>query len=180
MSCSWDHKDLNFRNQTFSEFSAWRYEFKHIYYDVFWIRVLLNDLMFYKSEVWTILKHDMYWLCIGMGLDIILVRLKFGPWSISFGICIECVVLIFLLCVSFQKFPSWAGMKSVTQAKSMIGYALMLSLQVGVLEKFKSIPLITGLDLASFVGAVFVSSASLFILSKLSLDSRTTRTRCIH
>ncbi|KAI3684795.1 hypothetical protein L6452_34021 [Arctium lappa] len=67
--------------------------------------------------------------------------------------------------------PSWVGMKSVIQAKSMIGYALMLLLQVGVLEKFKSIPLVTGLDLACFAGAVFVSSAGLFILSKLSLDS---------
>ncbi|KAJ9560007.1 hypothetical protein OSB04_005167 [Centaurea solstitialis] len=66
---------------------------------------------------------------------------------------------------------SSVGIKSVIQAKSMIGYALMLLLQVGVLEKFKSIPLVSGLDLACFAGAVFVSSAGLFILSKLSLDS---------
>ncbi|KAL7619141.1 uncharacterized protein LOC111876244 [Lactuca sativa] len=70
-----------------------------------------------------------------------------------------------------KEIPSWVGMKSVTQAKSMIGYALMLLLQVGVLEKFKSVPLVTGLDLACFAGAVFVSSAALFILSKLSLDT---------
>ncbi|KAI3737046.1 hypothetical protein L2E82_27041 [Cichorium intybus] len=69
-----------------------------------------------------------------------------------------------------KEMPSWVGMKSVTQAKSMIGYALMLLLQVGVLEKFKSVPLVTGLDLACFAGAVFVSSAGLFILSKLSLE----------
>lgn len=75
------------------------------------------------------------------------------------------------VCVLIQEIPSWVGMKSVTQAKSMIGYALMLLLQVGVLEKFKSVPLVTGLDLACFAGAVFVSSAALFILSKLSLDT---------
>ncbi|KAJ0712744.1 hypothetical protein HanOQP8_Chr09g0338141 [Helianthus annuus] len=67
-----------------------------------------------------------------------------------------------------HEFPSWAGIKSISQAKSKIGHALMLLLQVGVLEKFKSIPLVTGLDLACFAAAVFVSSAGLFILSRLS------------
>ncbi|GKB74752.1 hypothetical protein Tco_0936164 [Tanacetum coccineum] len=70
-----------------------------------------------------------------------------------------------------KNIPSWVGMKSVTQSKSMIGFSLMLLLQVRVLEKFKSIPLVTGLDLACFAGAIFVSSAGLFILSKLNLDS---------
>ncbi|KAK2969416.1 hypothetical protein RJ640_020359 [Escallonia rubra] len=68
-----------------------------------------------------------------------------------------------------KELPSWVGMKSITQAKSKIGHALMMILQVGVLEKFKSIPLVTGLDLACFAGAVFMSSACIFLLSKLSL-----------
>nr|XP_043618287.1 uncharacterized protein LOC122590014 [Erigeron canadensis] len=67
-----------------------------------------------------------------------------------------------------KEIPSWAGMKSVSQAKSKIGHALMLLLQVGVLDKFKSVPLVTGLDLACFAAAVFVSSAGLFVLSQLS------------
>ncbi|KAF5758998.1 hypothetical protein HanXRQr2_Chr16g0735911 [Helianthus annuus] len=67
-----------------------------------------------------------------------------------------------------KEMPSWAGMKSIAQAKSKIGHALMLLLQVGVLEKFKSIPLVTGLDLACFAAAIFVSSAGLFILSQIS------------
>ncbi|KAI3761181.1 hypothetical protein L1987_51592 [Smallanthus sonchifolius] len=58
--------------------------------------------------------------------------------------------------------------------KSKIGHALMLLLQVGVLEKFKSIPLVTGLlDLACFAAAIFVSSAGLFILSQLSVGINT-------
>ncbi|KAI3522037.1 hypothetical protein L1887_11515 [Cichorium endivia] len=72
-----------------------------------------------------------------------------------------------------KEFPSWAGMKSISQAKSKVGHALMLLLQVGVLEKFKSVPLVTGLDLACFAAAVFVSSAGLFVLSKLSVDTKT-------
>ncbi|KAI7729714.1 hypothetical protein M8C21_020919 [Ambrosia artemisiifolia] len=71
-----------------------------------------------------------------------------------------------------KEFPSWAGMKSISQAKSKIGHALMLLLQVGVLEKFRSIPLVTGLDLACFAAAVFVSSAGLFILSRLSTGTK--------
>ncbi|XVE94784.1 hypothetical protein REPUB_Repub02eG0039000 [Reevesia pubescens] len=68
-----------------------------------------------------------------------------------------------------KAFPAWAEMKSVSQAKSKIGHAVMMILQVGVLEKFKSIPIITSLDLACFAGAIFVSSASIFLLSRLSV-----------
>ncbi|XVE69966.1 hypothetical protein DITRI_Ditri10aG0033400 [Diplodiscus trichospermus] len=67
--------------------------------------------------------------------------------------------------------PAWAEMKSVSQAKSKMGHAVMMILQVGVLEKFKSIPIVTSLDLACFAGAVFVSSACTFLLSRLSVDS---------
>ncbi|XP_058220927.1 uncharacterized protein LOC131331102 [Rhododendron vialii] len=65
--------------------------------------------------------------------------------------------------------PRWACMQSITQAKSKIGHAVVMILQVGVLEKFRSIPLVTGLDLACFAGAVFVSSACVFLLSRLSV-----------
>ncbi|KAM7521070.1 hypothetical protein LguiB_020032 [Lonicera macranthoides] len=70
-----------------------------------------------------------------------------------------------------EKLPSWVGIGSITEAKSKIGHALMMILQVGVLEKFKSIPMASGLDLACFAGAVFVSSACIFLLSKLSLTA---------
>nr|UYE91658.1 salt stress-like protein [Tamarix hispida] len=63
--------------------------------------------------------------------------------------------------------PSWLEMDSVSRAKSRIGHAVMMILQVGVLDKFKSIPLVTGLDLACFAAAVFISSFSIFLLSKL-------------
>ena len=68
-----------------------------------------------------------------------------------------------------QTLPRWVGIQSVNQVKSKIGQAVMMTLQVGVLEKFKTIPLVTGLDLACFAGAVFVSSACIFLLSRLSI-----------
>ncbi|XP_042493334.1 uncharacterized protein LOC122072958 [Macadamia integrifolia] len=65
--------------------------------------------------------------------------------------------------------PAWVEMKSVSEEKSKIGHAVLMILQVGVVEKFKNIPLVTGLDLACFAGAVLISSASIFILSRLSI-----------
>ncbi|ONI32792.1 hypothetical protein PRUPE_1G385900 [Prunus persica] len=64
--------------------------------------------------------------------------------------------------------PAWVDMKSVSQAKSKIGHAVVMILQVGLLDKFKSIPLVTPLDLACFAGAVLLSSAGIFILARLS------------
>lgn len=65
--------------------------------------------------------------------------------------------------------PSHVGMSSIMQAKTKIGHAVVMILQVGVLEKFKSVPLVTGLDLACFAGAVFLSATCIFLLSKLSI-----------
>ncbi|XP_076933233.1 uncharacterized protein LOC143599062 [Bidens hawaiensis] len=104
-------------------------------------------------------------LIFGMGLHVMFVGSQASegrpiPSSNFFG--------LFYL----KEFPSWAGMKSIYEAKSKIGHALMLLLQVGVLEKFKSVPLVTGLDLACFAAAVFVSAAGLFILSQLSTGTK--------
>ncbi|GKV04754.1 hypothetical protein SLEP1_g16869 [Rubroshorea leprosula] len=64
--------------------------------------------------------------------------------------------------------PTWIKMDCVSQAKSKIGHAVMMILQVGILEKFKSIPLVTSLDFVCFAGAILISSACIFVLSRLS------------
>ncbi|KAL0432459.1 UNVERIFIED_CONTAM: hypothetical protein Slati_2580200 [Sesamum latifolium] len=69
---------------------------------------------------------------------------------------------------NLEKLPSWIGMESAIQAKSKIGQAVLMILQVQVLEKFKSIPVVNGVDLACLAGAIFLSSASLFVLSKIA------------
>lgn len=68
--------------------------------------------------------------------------------------------------------PPWLKMQSVAQAKSRIGHAVVLILQVGILEKIKSIPMVTSLDLACVAAAVLVSSASIFLLSRLSAPAK--------
>lgn len=44
---------------------------------------------------------------------------------------------------------------------------MMLILQAGTVEKFKNVSMATGLDMVCFAGAIFISSASLFLLSRL-------------
>lgn len=99
-------------------------------------------------------------------------------WFCRLKLCVRmCVYYIYLYIIllhetCFQTLPAWVEMQSVSQAKSKLGHTVMMILQVGVLEKFKNIPLVTGLDLACFAGAVFISSACIFVLSRLSVTTR--------
>ncbi|XP_044475845.1 uncharacterized protein LOC123203525 [Mangifera indica] len=68
-----------------------------------------------------------------------------------------------------KRLPKWVEMESVWEAKSKIGHAVMMILQVGVLEKFNTIPLVSSLDMVCFAGAVLISSACIFLLSRLSV-----------
>jgi len=79
---------------------------------------------------------------------------------------------------NLKKLKDGARIRSITQAKTRIGDAILRLLQVGVLEKFKSVPLVTGLDMACFAGAVVASSASVFLLSKLSMGQQQLKQSC--
>ncbi|KAH7567330.1 hypothetical protein ACOSP7_010837 [Xanthoceras sorbifolium] len=101
-------------------------------------------------------------LIFGVGLYTMFVGSRKGPWLPSsnlFGL------------FALKKLPKWVEMESVSQAKSRIGYAVMMILQVGVLEKFNNIRMVTSLDLACFAGAVLISSACIFLLSRLSFGT---------
>ncbi|XP_021896465.1 uncharacterized protein LOC110813574 isoform X2 [Carica papaya] len=102
-------------------------------------------------------------LIFGVGIHVMFVgsrnmkqKLPWLPHSNLFGL------------FSLKTLPKWVEMESVSQAKLKIGHTVMMILQAGVLEKFKSVPLVTSLDLACFAGAVVVSSACIFLLSRLS------------
>jgi len=73
-----------------------------------------------------------------------------------------------MISFKFQSPPRWVGVQSIEQAKSKIGHAVMMILQVGLIEKFSDIPMVTGLDLACFAAALLTSSATIFVLSKLN------------
>ncbi|XP_058081632.1 uncharacterized protein LOC131229662 [Magnolia sinica] len=68
--------------------------------------------------------------------------------------------------------PAWMEMQSVSQAKLKIGQSVVMILQTGLLEKFKNVPMATGLDLLCFAGTVLLSSACVFFLSTLSVEGR--------
>lgn len=76
----------------------------------------------------------------------------------------------------FQMLSGCSNMNSISQAKSRLGHAVVMLLQAGALEKFKNVPLTTGLDLACFAGVLIFLSASMFLLSQLhrSPEERTT------
>ncbi|XP_062212358.1 uncharacterized protein LOC133913269 [Phragmites australis] len=73
---------------------------------------------------------------------------------------------------NLKKLKEGTRIRSITQAKTRIGHAIVLLLQVGVLEKFKSVPLVSGFDMACFAGAVLASSAGVFLLSKLTMGQQ--------
>ncbi|KZV20215.1 hypothetical protein F511_01072 [Dorcoceras hygrometricum] len=71
---------------------------------------------------------------------------------------------------SLEKLSSLIKMRSVMQAKSKIGHAVILILQVEILEKFKYVTTTSPLDLVCYAGVVLLSSASIFILSRIALS----------
>ncbi|KAJ0025046.1 hypothetical protein Pint_08891 [Pistacia integerrima] len=79
------------------------------------------------------------------------------------------VYLVGTAMLIFGKLPKWIEVDSIWEAKSKIVHAVMMILQVGVLEKFSTTPLVTSLDMVCFAGAVVISSACIFLLSRLSV-----------
>ncbi|URE15941.1 Uncharacterized protein family, UPF0114 [Musa troglodytarum] len=71
---------------------------------------------------------------------------------------------------NLKKLADSMEMQSISHAKSRLGHAVLLILQTGVVDKFKNVQLASGMDLACFAAAVFVSSACVFLLSKLSMQ----------
>ncbi|KAF8085727.1 hypothetical protein N665_0649s0003 [Sinapis alba] len=66
--------------------------------------------------------------------------------------------------------------QSIGEVKARIGYAVVMILHVGMMEKFKTTPLVTCMDLACFAASLFILSASMFLLSRLSSSLRTSKT----
>ncbi|GER42660.1 hypothetical protein STAS_19460 [Striga asiatica] len=69
---------------------------------------------------------------------------------------------------NLKKLPSWMRMESAVEAKSKIVHAVIVILQVQVVEKFKSMSVTNVADLVCFAGAIFLSSVSIFVLSRMA------------
>ncbi|KAL6843540.1 hypothetical protein ACP4OV_026602 [Aristida adscensionis] len=73
---------------------------------------------------------------------------------------------------NLKKLKEGAKIRCITTAKTRIGHAILLLLQAAVLEEFKSVPLVSGFDLACFAGTVLASSAGVFLLSKITMGQQ--------
>lgn len=60
------------------------------------------------------------------------------------------------------------NLQSLSQAKTGIGRSVVMILQAGVIDKLKDVPMTSVLDLACLAGTILLSSASIFLLSRLS------------
>ncbi|XP_031483366.1 uncharacterized protein LOC116252894 [Nymphaea colorata] len=66
--------------------------------------------------------------------------------------------------------PQWVEMGSLTEIKTKIGHAVVMILHVGILEKFQNVTIANAMDLTCFAGAILVSSACVFLLSRLAVQ----------
>eukprot|EP01018_Ginkgo_biloba_P013698 Gb_22085 [translate_table: standard] len=65
--------------------------------------------------------------------------------------------------------PPWLEIHSLEELKSKIGHVIVMILLVGLFEKSKRVPITTGLDMVCFSASILLSSACIFLLSKLSV-----------
>ncbi|KAL8492344.1 hypothetical protein ACS0TY_023817 [Phlomoides rotata] len=78
-------------------------------------------------------------------------------------------IALHVMFVGHDSNPATTNLKrveSAMQAKSKMGHALIMILQIQVLDKSKSIAVSNGMDLACFAASIFISSASIFLLSR--------------
>lgn len=61
----------------------------------------------------------------------------------------------------------WMELKSVDEAKSILGHAVVMLLQGGMVSHMSSVSLLRGIDLACFAASICVSSAAVFLLAHL-------------
>ncbi|KFK32911.1 hypothetical protein AALP_AA6G305200 [Arabis alpina] len=89
----------------------------------------------------------------------------FGTSMLILGMAIH---NMFVGCKTDQSNQPSRGIRTIGEAKTRIGSAVVMILHVGMVEKFKTTPLVTCMDLACFAASLLVCSASMFIFSKLS------------
>lgn len=64
--------------------------------------------------------------------------------------------------------PKWLDIKTVNDLKTKVGHVIVMLLLIGLIDRSKKATIQTPVDLLCFCAAVFLSSSSLFLLSKLN------------
>ncbi|KAJ6845820.1 uncharacterized protein M6B38_285825 [Iris pallida] len=63
--------------------------------------------------------------------------------------------------------PKWMKISSLNELKTKVGHVIVMILLVKMFERSKMVAITTGMDLLSYSVCIFLSSASLYILSNL-------------
>ncbi|XP_040380681.1 uncharacterized protein LOC102713006 [Oryza brachyantha] len=64
--------------------------------------------------------------------------------------------------------PKWLEIQSVNDLKTKLGHVIVMVLLVGIFEKSKRVTIASCADLLCFAASIFLSSACLYLLSRLS------------
>lgn len=64
--------------------------------------------------------------------------------------------------------PSWVKIHSLEEMKTKLGHVIVMILLVGLFEKAKRVPVRSGADLLCLAASICLSSASLFLLSRIA------------
>uniref|UniRef100_A0A0E0LFI5 Uncharacterized protein n=1 Tax=Oryza punctata TaxID=4537 RepID=A0A0E0LFI5_ORYPU len=64
--------------------------------------------------------------------------------------------------------PKWLEIQSVNDLKTKLGHVIVMVLLVGIFEKSKRVTITSCTDLFCFAASIFLSSACLYLLSRLS------------
>ncbi|XP_052160023.1 uncharacterized protein LOC127777465 [Oryza glaberrima] len=64
--------------------------------------------------------------------------------------------------------PEWLEIQSVNDLKTKLGHVIVMVLLVGIFEKSKRVTITSCTDLFCFAASIFLSSACLYLLSRLS------------
>uniref|UniRef100_A0A0D9WU10 Uncharacterized protein n=1 Tax=Leersia perrieri TaxID=77586 RepID=A0A0D9WU10_9ORYZ len=64
--------------------------------------------------------------------------------------------------------PKWLKIQSVNDLKTKLGHVIVMVLMVGIFEKSKRVTITSCTDLFCFAASIFLSSACLYLLSRLS------------
>jgi len=65
--------------------------------------------------------------------------------------------------------PKWLVIDSVNDLKTKLGHVIVMSLLVGIFEKSMRVTITSCADLFCFAASIFISSACLYLLSRLNI-----------
>lgn len=71
-------------------------------------------------------------------------------------------------CCFRQERPQWLEVKTVSELKTKLGHVIVMLLLIGLFDKSRKVAITSVADLLCISASIFLSSACLFLLSRLN------------